>query len=91
MLTKNDLAGRLLQLATDTNIVEAETIVRSDQLVSVLNIVQYSFEVQFSENATTYHVKFQKVSSARWAPKQLKQEQHDVRVMTCLDTLASCC
>jgi len=43
MLTKNDLAGRLLQLATDTNVVEAETIVRSDQLVSVLNIVQYSF------------------------------------------------
>jgi len=82
LLTKNDLADRLLQ--PPISVLQHSTAMRSDWYSSILNIFQQTF---FSRSTVhrivCQHLKFQKSSSC-WVPKQLKPDQ---QATSCLNSL----
>ena len=79
--------GRHVVATTDATTAAVDAFLRSNQHVSISDIVRHTGISRDSvHRIVRNHLKFRKVS-ARRAPKQLKPEQQDMRMMTSLDNL----
>jgi len=79
--------GQYVVAMTDTTIATVDEFVRSDQRVSISDIVRNTGNSQDSVHGIVLdHLKFPKVS-ARWVPKQLMPDQQATRMMTSLNNL----
>lgn len=75
-------------VATNNEVIEKiDALIRTDRRVSITDIASHTGISRGSVHMVVHdHLKFRKVS-ARWVPRQLKQEQRAVRMIMSLDNL----
>ena len=82
--------GQHVVAATDATTATIDEFVRSDQHVSISDIVRHMGISRDSVHRIVHgHLKFRKVC-VRWVPKQLMPDQQATRITTSVDYLQRC-